>query len=221
MRTHLPARVADHGSLLFFCFLIHLHMPTLNDLTYFDIVVAFLFLIFFLRGAWIGFVRQLAAFFALVGGYYLAGQYADRILPWTERFVDSPKVTFLVSFAILFIAAAIVFTLIGKVLHRFLQITLLGWLDRISGIALGGVKAAVVASLLYMFLASSLSTTNDLLRKSYSSPYLKQGSELLRSLIDDPRLRKYFLQKEPAILNELLPGKAMDKKTDQVKPVQQ
>ncbi len=196
-------------------------MPTLNDLTYFDFLVAFLFLIFFLRGAWIGFVRQLAAFFALVGGYYLAGQYADRILPWTEKFVDNPKVTFLVSFAILFLAAALVFTLIGKVLHRFLQITLLGWLDRLSGLALGGVKAAVVASLLYMLLASSLSTTNDLLRKSYSSPYLKQGSELLRSFIDDPRLRTYFVQKEPAIFNELLPGKLLEKKNEQAKPTQQ
>lgn len=200
---------------------VYVHMPVLNDLTYFDFVVAFLFLFFFVRGAWIGFVRQLAAFFALVGGYYLAGQYADRILPWTERFVDNPKVTFLVSFAILFLAAALVFTLIGKVLHRFLQITLLGWLDRLSGLALGGLKAAVVASLLYMFLASSLSATNDLLRKSYSSPYLKQGSELLRSFIDDPRLRKYFVQKEPAILNELLPGKILEKKNAQAQPARQ
>jgi len=194
--------------------LMQVPMPTLNDLTYFDLVVAFLFLLFLVRGAWIGFVRQLAAFFALVGGYFIAGQYVDRILPWTERFVENPKVIFFISFAILFVAAALVFTLIGKVLHRFLQITLLGWLDRLSGLALGGFKAAVVASLLYMFLASSLSTTNDLLRKSYSTPYLKQGSELLRSCINDPRLRKYFVQKEPAILNELLPEKPADKKSE-------
>jgi len=196
-------------------------MPTLHDLTSFDLLVAFLFLIFFVRGVWIGFVRQLAAFFALVGSYILAGQHADKILPWTERFVDNPKVTFFASFAILFVAAALAFTLVGKVLHRFLQITLLGWLDRLAGMALGGVKAAVIASLLYMFLASSLSTTNDLLRKSLSGPYLKQGSELLRSCIDDPRLRKYFVQKEPAILGEpLLPEKPTDKKAEQKKPVQ-
>jgi membrane protein required for colicin V production len=191
-------------------------MPTFGALSYFDLVIAVLFLIFLIRGLWIGFMRQLAAFFALVGSYYLAGQYAARILPFTERFVDNPKWTFLVSFALIFIVAALVFTFIGKVLHRFMQITLLGWLDRISGLILGGVKAAVVASLLYMFLASSLSSTNELLRKSYSSPYLKQGAEMLQSLIDDPRVRKYFVQKEPAILSDLLPGKS-----DQKKPVQQ
>jgi membrane protein required for colicin V production len=187
-------------------------MPTFAELTYFDLVVACIFLFFLVRGLWIGCVRQLAAFFALVGGYYLAGQYADAILPLTERFVDNPKLTFLVSFGLIFIVAAIVFTLIGKVLHRFLQITLLGWLDRLSGLGVGAVKAAVVASLLYMFLASSLSATNELLRTSCSTPYLRQGSELLRSFIDDPRLRKYFAQKEPAILSELLPVKGGEKK---------
>jgi len=192
-------------------------MPTFNDLTYFDLVVACIFLFFLVRGLWIGFVRQLAAFFALVGSYYLAGRYASEILPFTERFIDNPKVTFFVSFALIFLVAAVVFTLIGKVLHRFMQITLLGWLDRFSGMLLGGVKAAVVASLIYMFLASSLSATNELLKKSYTSPYLKQGAELLQSFIDDPRLRKYFLQKEPAILSDLLPAQPEQKKTEQQK----
>ena len=195
-------------------------MPTFSELNLFDLVVAVIFLFFLVRGLWVGFMRQLAAFFALVGSYYLAGQYAARVLPFTERFVDNPKLTFLVSFIIVFLVAALVFTLIGKVLHRFMQITLLGWLDRSSGLVLGGVKAAVVASLLYMFLASSLSTTNELLRKSYSSPYLKQGAVILQSFIDDPRLRKYFAQKDPAIFSDLLPGKLGQKKSEKKKPVQ-
>lgn len=198
----------------------HGALPTLNDLTGFDFLVAGLFAVLFIRGAWIGFVRQAAALCALVGSYYLAGQYAPRILPWTERLIDNPKVTFFVSFAILFLAAVLTFTLLGKLLRRVLQITMLGWLDRLAGMALGGVKAAVVASLLYMFLASSLSASNDLLRRSFSAPSLKQGAELLRSLIDDPRLRTYFVQKEPAILNELLPDKPVDKTAGQSKPGQ-
>ncbi|MDR2549404.1 MAG: CvpA family protein [Desulfobulbus sp.] len=195
-------------------------MPTLHDLTFFDLVVAALFLLFMVRGIWIGFVRQLAAFFALVGSYVIAGQYADRILPWTERFVDNPKLTFFVSFAILFVVSALVFTLIGKVLHRFLQITLMGWLDRLTGLLLGCAKAVLVASLLYMLLASTLSATNEMLRKSYSAPYLKQSAEWLRSFVDDPRMRGYLMQKEPAILNDLLPEKPAERKPEQKKPAQ-
>ena len=195
-------------------------MPTLNELTTFDYVVAALFCICIVRGVWIGLVRQLAAFFALVGSYLIAGQYADKLLPWAERLVNNPKITFFCSFAILFIASALGFALVGKVLHRFVQLTLLGWLNRLAGLALGGFKAAVIASLVYMFLASSLSATNDLLRTSYSSPYLKQGAELLRSLIDDPRLRTYLNPKEPAILNDLLTGRPEEKKNGQKQAAQ-
>ena len=198
----------------------HGALPTLNDLTGFDFVVVGLFATLFLRGAWIGFVRQLAALGALVGSYFLAGHYAPRILPWAEGLGANPKVTFFVSFAILFLAAALTFTLLGKLLRSVLQIIMLGWLDRLAGMALGGVKAAVVASLLYMFAASSLSASNDLLRRSFSAPYLKQGAELLRSLIDDPRLRTAFVQKEPAIGNDLLPDKPVDKAVEQNKPGQ-
>ena len=192
-------------------------MPTLSELTTFDLAIVALFCVFMIRGVWIGLVRQLAAFFALVGSYVIAGQYADSILPWTEQVVNNPKITFFVSFAILFVASALGFTLIGKVLHRCVQITLLGWLNRLAGLALGALKAAVFASLAYMFLASSLSATNDLLRTSHVSPYLKQGAELMRSLIDDPRLRTYLAQKEPAILGDMLTGKPEEKKNEQKK----
>jgi membrane protein required for colicin V production len=181
-------------------------MPTFNDLTYFDIIILAIFLAFSLRGLWIGSIRQLTVLLALVGGYYLAGQYAHAILPLTERFVANPQLTFMVSYVLIFLGAVLVFSLMGRLLHGFMRVTLLGWLDHLVGLAIGGIKAAVVASLLYMLLASTLSTTNDLLRKSRTSPYLRQGANILRSWIDDPRLRNAFAQKEPAILSELLSG---------------
>lgn len=182
-------------------------MPIFDELTVFDLAVALLALVFLLRGAWIGFIRQLAAFSALVGSYAVAGQYASRFIPLTEKMVTNPKLTFLVSFAVLFLTSALVFSLLGKILHRVMQISMLGWFDRMLGVALGGVKAFVVASLLFMILASSLSATNELLRKSKTAPFLKGGAEVLQALINDPRLRSAFIQKEPAILNQLQPAK--------------
>ena len=111
----------------------------------------------------------------------------------------------------IFLVAALLFTLVGKLLRGVMVITLLGWFDRLLGLVLGGVKALVVCSLVYMALASTLSTTNDLLRRSWSAPWLKEGATVLQALIDDPRLRQYFQQKEPAIRNQLLPAKAPDR----------
>ena len=137
----------------------------------------------------------------------MAAQYAAQFLPLTGKFVTNPKFTFLAGFAVLFLVSALVFSFLGKVLHRVMQISMLGWFDRLLGVALGGVKAFVAASLLFMILASSLSATNELLSKSKSALYLKKGSAVLKAVINDPRLRSLFLQKEPAILNQLLPAK--------------
>ena len=186
-------------------------MPTLTELTSFDLAVACIFALFLARGAWIGLVRQLAAFLALVGSYLLAARYAVQFSPLAGQFVANPRLTFFISFAVIFLVAALLFTLVGKLLRGVMVITLLGWFDRLLGLVLGGVKALVVCSLVYMALASTLSTTNDLLRRSWSAPWLKEGATVLQALIDDPRVRQYFQQKEPAIRNQLLPAKAVDR----------
>jgi membrane protein required for colicin V production len=152
-------------------------MPTFNELTSFDLAVACIFALFLARGAWIGLVRQLAAFLALVGSYLLAARYAVQFSPLAGQFVANPRLTFFISFAVIFLVAALLFTLIGKLLRGVMVLTLLGWFDRLLGLVLGGVKALVVCSLVYMALASTLSTTNDLLRRSWSSPWLKRGRD--------------------------------------------
>jgi hypothetical protein len=55
-----------------------------------------------------------------------------------------------------------------------------------------------------MLLASTLSTPMTSAQIPHH-PY-SQGANILRSWIDDPRLRNAFAQKEPAILSELLSG---------------
>lgn len=177
-------------------------------------MVACIFGLFLARGVWIGCIRQLAAFFALVGSYYLAARYAVQFAPLAGQFVANPRLTFFISFAVIFLVAALMFTLIGKLLRGVMVISLLGWFDRLLGLLLGGLKALVVASLVYMVLASTLSTTNDLLRRSWSSPWLKEGSVVLQALINDPRVRQYFQQKEPAILNQLLPPRSAENSAD-------
>ncbi len=181
-------------------------MISIGDLTSFDSIIALLFLIFIARGIWIGFMRQLAAFLALVGSYWLAGRYSGELIPYVKQFVENPKLVFLASFALLFLVSAILFILAGKVLRRVMEITLLGWFDRFLGLLLGGVKAGVLSVLLYMFLSSMLSSSNTLLSKSLSAPYLKQGADVVRRIIQDRQLREEFVPKEPAIKAEDVPA---------------
>lgn len=177
----------------------------MNDaVTWLDLVVFILLAFFIVRGAWVGLIRQLAAFFALVGSYVIAARYVGLLLPWTRNFVDRPALVFLVSFVLLFLAAAILFSLAGKILHRLVQVVLLGWFDRLLGLLLGIVKAGILASLLYMALASTLSASNTLLSRSCTAPFLREGAELLKTLIHDQKIRDYFRENTPAIPPELM-----------------
>ena len=179
-------------------------MISLGDLTSFDVVVALIFLIFIIRGVWVGFMRQLATLLALVGSYWLAGRYSGHLLPYLHNITDNPKIIFFAALAVLFLILALILILAGKVLRRVMEIALLGWFDRFLGLLLGGIKGALLAVFLYMILVSSLSASNDLLKKSLSAPYLCQGAAMVRQTIHDPRLRKLFVPKEPAIKADAL-----------------
>jgi membrane protein required for colicin V production len=182
-------------------------MHILHSISSFDLVVVGIGLFFMIRGVWIGFMRQLAAFLALVGSYWIAGRYSGMLVPYVRDYIANPKMVFYASVALLFCISAILFILAGKVLQKVMEISLLGWFDRFLGLLLGAVKAAVLTSFLYLVLASSLSSTNDLLRRSATGPYLAQGAALLHQLIQDPQLRHYFVPKKPAIAEDKPPAR--------------
>ena len=177
-----------------------------DSLTWLDITVAVIFAFFIIRGAWIGFIRQLAAFFALVGSYIIAARYMALALPYTQRIVDNPKLVFLASFVGLFLISAVGFSLLGRLLHKFMQVVFLNWFNRLLGVLLGALKAALLSSLLYMVLASILSSSSAPFERSICAPYLRQGAKVLQALINDPKLRGYFKENTPAIPKELMNG---------------
>lgn len=181
-------------------------MITLNDITSFDVIVVLLFLLFVIRGTWVGFLRQLAFFAALIASYLLAGRYTVQMMPQVARFVENPKTVFFLSFGLLFVLAAVVLVLLGKILSLVMELSLVGWFDRMLGFGLGLAKAAFVTSFLYMAMSSSAISANELLEKSLTAPYLARGAEVVRRIIADPELQALFLSRLPAILRELTPA---------------
>lgn len=174
-------------------------MISLNDITSFDVIVVLLFLLFVLRGTWIGFMRQLAVFAALIGAFLLAGEYTDQMMPVVDGMVDNPKTVFYIGFFVLFILGSISLFLLAKALHLVMEVVLAGWFDRVLGLLLGGVKGALAVSFLYMVVSSSFISANELLQRSVTSQILFPGAEFVRNNIHDHHLRALFLPREPAI----------------------
>ncbi|MCW5198874.1 CvpA family protein [Desulfobulbus sp. F4] len=185
----------------------------MNDITNFDYVIAAILALFLLRGLCIGFVRQLAGTAALVGSYWLAGEYAGQLIPpYMQQFIQRPGAVFLISFGGIFLVAALCFMLIGSLLRNVLEVSLLGWADRIVGGLLGTARAVLVTVLIYMLTAALLPSAQSFFQGSLTVPYLNQGAEIIRQVIRDASMRNDLTPKVPKL------DKTEKKKPDLSKP---
>ncbi|RUM43067.1 MAG: CvpA family protein [Desulfocapsa sp.] len=183
------------------------------NLTGFDFVIIGIVLLFTFRGLWVGFLSQVTTLVALLVGYFIAGQYNDKLFPFLRGLSDNQQAVFWASYVILFAITYVVTMLFGKGLAKVVELTIAGWFDKLLGGALGAVKAAVIIVLLNMVLSGVLAPENAMLRGCYFAPYLEQGTKLFRSIIKDESLRKAFVQQMPAISE-----KKTERSADGVRP---
>lgn len=110
-----------------------------------DIIILACFLPAVVIGLKDGFVRQLVALSALILGLYLSVRFSAPVGQWiTERWHLEPFWIKVISFSAIFIAVALVLSLLGKLLEKVLKITMLGWLNRILGLVFAIITTALV-----------------------------------------------------------------------------
>jgi uncharacterized membrane protein required for colicin V production len=123
--------------------------------TVITIVIGLIIIFFFIDGIRRGLVRQLLEIVGLVaafiGAYYLGHALAHRFEGSTR--ISYPLIRFFFS-AVLFIAIALVFHLIGVLLQKVVSVTILGPVDRIGGALFGVVKGVLFVSLVCVLLFS-------------------------------------------------------------------
>ena len=174
-------------------------MDVFTGMTAYDLIVVALFTLLIGRGIWLGLLKQVTGLFALYLGYFAAGQYHDRILPFLRDISDNPKVIFLTSYVILFIVTYIVVMLIGKVLGHLIQLTLTSWFDRILGAVIGFAKAIILVMLMHIFLSAILAPENQMLRSCLTCDVLNNAADITREFIRNDDVRKSLIQQKPAI----------------------
>lgn len=171
---------------------------TMNSITVLDIGVIVVTVAFLVRGVWVGFVRQLAFIIALVMGFVAAGNYYP-VLSRYGQWIENPQLRFVVAYTLLFLATYVLIMFIGVGLKKVMQVTFLGWFDRMMGGFFGLAKAVFISTLCFMALAGVLSSTSPVIQKSFFSPYLMASAEFLTSFIKDKSLQKELVPKKPAI----------------------
>lgn len=192
-----------------------------------DALIIGIFVLFLIRGVWIGFVRQVASILALVFGFIVAGRYYGESAHFLTPYISNKQVGFFIAYLVIFLVVFGGIVLCGMILKKVMHIPLLGWFDRIMGAVFGMAKGLAVSCLFFMGLGIFLSAGSPFFAESYAYPYLERGSSILLTLVKNDNLRSELLPKRPAIpsffLNTLELGKKVlpdnagaDKKQDSV-----
>ena len=180
-------------------------MDWLSGITAFDVLALLIFLAFLARGIWIGFIRQISSLIAMIGGFILAGYFDNEFYRLILPYIKNSHTAFLITYIVLFVAFFFLIKLVGLGLKKVMDVTLTTWFDRTVGGLFGVIKGAFFVSLLFVFIGSFLSGSNNYLKKSASYPLLSSSSNIILTFIQDHDIRSYFTPKEPAI--KLLPFK--------------
>lgn len=177
-------------------------METGINLTGYDFVVITIVFLLIARGIWLGLLKQVTGLLSICLGYFVASQYHDRLFPFLKDLSDNPKVVFVASVVILFVATYIITMLLGKGLSHVMEIVISKWFDKLLGAVLGGIIAVLAVVLLHMILSSVLAPENKMLRECQTCTALNRATEYARKIIRDPDVRESLMQQTPAISAE-------------------
>lgn len=191
-------------------------MKGVSGATLYDLVVIGLFVLLIGRGLWLGLLKQVTGLLALYLAFFAAGQYHDRILPLLRDISANPKVIFLTSYVLLFLATYVAVMLLGKCLSFVLKLTITSWFDSLLGAFVGFAKAVILVVLLHVILGTVLAPESQMLRTCVTCETLNGAADLTRELIRNEELRKTLSQQKPAIAIEvvkeyLAPGGSQNK----------
>ncbi len=118
-----------------------------------DLFILTTVLISLILGLWKGFVRSLTALAGLVIGIVVAGKYYPDVQVYIYKVSSlNPQIAMVISMLALFVFVQAIFVLIRKMMDTLIDITRLGWLDRVMGALMGASTGLVMVAAVVQLL---------------------------------------------------------------------
>ncbi len=148
-----------------------------------DIILLVLLGLAVFKGIKDGFVRQVGGIAGLIMGIFLAGRFSAMLSSWLHQWINaSESIVKAISFVLIIILACICMHIVGLLLEKVIKISMLGWLNRLLGVALA-VFGVILLSGVLLSLIQYVNTTwfviipQDVMAKS-------EGIKIITSISD-------------------------------------
>lgn len=140
-----------------------------------DILILVPLLFWAYQGYKKGLIISLASLAALILGLYFAFYFSDYTAgKLTEYFTISEKYLAIISFIVTFVVVVLAVILVGNILQKFIDILLLGFLNKAAGAVFGVFKGALYLSVLF-FLINYFDPGHHLIKEETRSKSLLYG----------------------------------------------
>ena len=120
-----------------------------------DIILLICFIPAVIGGLRKGFISQVISIISIIAGIWVSYEFSSVVGEWIGQYIEaSEKVMKLIAFAVIMIGVFIVLGIVGKFLEGILNLVLLGWLNKLLGVAFSLLKTALIVGLLIMLFSS-------------------------------------------------------------------
>ena len=117
-----------------------------------DIIICITLGFFTFNGFRNGFIDEMARLISLVGGFILASKFHHLLTPYLQPYIESSTLQVTMAYMGIFAISVVIITIIAKILQKFIELVLLGWLNRLLGLLLGLLKGFLIISLIIFFI---------------------------------------------------------------------
>ena len=143
-----------------------------------DIILLICFVPAVVQGFRKGFISQIIAIVSIIVGAWISFRFTSDVSVWLGQHIPgSEQMLKVVSFAIIFAAVIAALALLGKLLEGAVKLVMLGWLNRLLGVAFSLLKAGLIVGLAIMLFCSLNNTfgmvSEEVLNESVLFPPLK------------------------------------------------
>lgn len=143
-----------------------------------DIILLICFVPALVQGFRKGFISQVIAIISIIAGVWLSARFTADASTWLAQYIQgSEQVLKVVSFALIFIAVIAVLAVLGRLLEGTVKLIMLGWLNKLLGVAFSLIKAGLIVGLVIMAFCSLNNTfslvSEEVLNESILFPPLK------------------------------------------------
>lgn len=148
-----------------------------------DLFIIIFILFFGFRGYRSGFVKQIFGIAAIIIAVFATFRYMSPASGLLSSFIDNPDHATIVAGVVIFILSLSLIQLAGYWLEKALKLVKINFINRLAGMAFGGLNAALLASAFLLLLAGFNMPNEETRSESYTYGTIIQVAPITFNMI--------------------------------------